>query len=448
MADKLDLDFENDYQMSDSDEEYTEREKKLLSKVKKGRNQNDSSEDEEVMKFDEDEDDFDEDNYEMDSEPEKFVADSDFEGSDREDKALPDSRAWGDKRHLYYNTDFHDKDYGMYTEKEEEIALMEEQEALAIQKRLASELTDADFSLETFTTAPQQQQQLQDEEKVKKVKTDLSGMTKNQKLQLLRQDSPEFEGLVKDFTDRMSECKDLLVPALELLKSLDFPKHPFVDFLECRQKLILNYCTNISFYLMLKAKRVKIVNHPVVKRLVQFRELISKLDDLFEYVIKPQLVVILASANDDESESEVDEPKGKSSKLKMLEELKSKVEAKVQENIATAVEKSTDKPLFNQQTDSEDEDDQENEEDEDESKELEIDGKTKRQITRQIAKNKGLTATKRRELRNPRVKNRNKFTKAVKRRKGAVQPIRSKTELYGGEATGIKTHLKRSVKIK
>lgn len=80
--------------------------------------------------------------------------------------------------------------------------------------------------------------------------------------------------------------------------------------------------------------------------------------------------------------------------------------------------------------------------------EEEEDADGKRGITRQIAKNKGLTATKRKELRNPRIKNKMKFKKAVIRRKSTVRPVRSKVELYGGEATGVKTHLRRSIKIK
>lgn len=424
--DKLDLEYEDDYELSDSDEELTQREKKLLKQVQKARKNEAESSDEEVMKFESDED-------EIDSEPEKFVADSDLESADGDDK-LPDTREWGGKKSMYYNTDFHDNDYGTYNEKEEELAMLEEQEALAIQKRLASELTDADFNLEMFSTSEQHSEDLKD----KKLKTDLSEMTLKQKLTLLRTDSPEFEGLVKDFNDKMTESKDLLVPALEILKSIDFPKHPFVEFIKCRNDLILNYCTNISFYLMLKAKRTKIINHPVVKRLVQFRELISKLDDIFEYVVKPQLEVILDEMKDDEK------IKPNASKLKILEDLKSKVVESMEhmDNDSNDDPEEFEKPLFNQEPGSDSDD-----ENMDKQSDEEQSG-TKREITRQIAKNKGLTATKRRELRNPRVKNRLKFTKAVKRRKGAVQPIRSKVELYGGEATGIKTHLKRSVKIK
>lgn len=424
--DKLDLEYEDDYELSDSEEEYTQREKKLLKQVQKGRKNEAESSDEEVMKFESDEE-------ENDSEPERFVADSDLESAEGNDN-IPDSREWGGKKSMYYNTDFQDNDYGTYNEKEEELAMLEQQEALAIQKRLASELTDADFNLEMFSTPEQHPEDL----KVKKLKTDLSEMTLKQKLALLRTDSPEFEGLVKDFNDKMTESKDLLVPALEILKSIDFPNHPFVEFIKCRNDLILNYCTNISFYLMLKAKRIKITNHPVVKRLVQFRELISKLDDIFEYVVRPQLEVILAEMKDDEK------IKPSATKLKILEDLKSKVEESMEhkDNESDGDAEEMEKPLFNQESGSDSED--ENMGNQSDEEQL----GTKREITRQIAKNKGLTATKRRELRNPRVKNRRKFTKAVKRRKGAVQPIRSKVELYGGEATGIKTHLKRSVRIK
>lgn len=69
--DKLNLEYEDDYQVSDSDEEYTQRERKLLKKVQKSRKNEAESSDEEVMKFDDNESD-------EDSEPEKFVADSDL----------------------------------------------------------------------------------------------------------------------------------------------------------------------------------------------------------------------------------------------------------------------------------------------------------------------------------------------------------------------------------
>lgn len=415
MADKMSLDYENDYDASDSEDEYTERQKSLLKKVRKGRKKNDSDE-EEIFAFDDE-----------DSEPEKFEAESDFDEPADDGDDLPDDRAWGKKKASFYNTDFQDKDYRGYTEREEEIANQEQAEALQIQKRLANELNESDFNLDMFITPEQPEPE---ESKVRKTKTDLSDLSRKQKLAIFKAEAPEFDGLVKDFEDRLSESKDILIPALELLKSVDFPTHPLVEFVECRNELIVNYCTNISFYLMLKAKRVKVRNHPLVKRLIQFRQLICQLDDIFEYVVKPQLEVLLAETADNP-------------KLKMLESLKTQLESKTISEETSEEGDGVDQPLFTHKYSSESEDDggkMETEEVEDEN--------TKRQITRQIAKNKGLTATKRRELRNPRVKNKIKFRKAVIRRKGAVREVRSKVELYGGEASGVKTHLKRSIKIK
>lgn len=416
MADKISLDYENDYEASDSEDEYTERQKSLLKKVRKGRKKNDSDE-EEIFAFDDE-----------DSEPEKFEAESDFDEPADDGDGLPDDRAWGKKKASFYNTDFQDKDYRGYTEREEEIANQEQAEALQIQKRLANELNESDFNLDMFITPEQQPEP--EESKVRKTKTDLSDLSRKQKLAIFKAEAPEFDGLVKDFEERLSESKDILIPALELLKSVDFPTHPLVEFVECRNELIVNYCTNISFYLMLKAKRVKVRNHPLVKRLIQFRQLICQLDDIFEYVVKPQLEVLLAETADNP-------------KLKMLESLKTQLESKTISEETSEEGDGVDQPLFTHKYSSESEDDggkMETEEVEDEN--------TKRQITRQIAKNKGLTATKRRELRNPRVKNKIKFRKAVIRRKGAVREVRSKVELYGGEASGVKTHLKRSIKIK
>jgi U3 small nucleolar RNA-associated protein 3 len=50
-----------------------------------------------------------------------------------------------------------------------------------------------------------------------------------------------------------------------------------------------------------------------------------------------------------------------------------------------------------------------------------LDEDAKRAITYQIKKNRGLTPHKKKELRNPRVKHRMKFRKAVIRRKGQVR---------------------------
>ena len=71
----------------------------------------------------------------------------------------------------------------------------------------------------------------------------------------------------------------------------------------------------------------------------------------------------------------------------------------------------------------------------------------KRAASYQIMKNRGLTPHRKKANRNPRVKKRQQYNKAVIRRKGAVRDIITGVNNYGGESTGIKANLSRSRKL-
>lgn len=71
-----------------------------------------------------------------------------------------------------------------------------------------------------------------------------------------------------------------------------------------------------------------------------------------------------------------------------------------------------------------------------------------RAIGRAIMKNRGLVAHKPKINRNPRVKKREQYRKALIRRKGAVREVRTEEgHVYGGESTGIKSGISRSRKL-
>merc|ERR1711962_649092 len=72
----------------------------------------------------------------------------------------------------------------------------------------------------------------------------------------------------------------------------------------------------------------------------------------------------------------------------------------------------------------------------------------KRMITYEMSKNKGLIRNRRKELKNPRVKHKMKFKKAIVKRKGVVREVQREVNRYGGETTGITAMLSRSTKIK
>lgn len=76
------------------------------------------------------------------------------------------------------------------------------------------------------------------------------------------------------------------------------------------------------------------------------------------------------------------------------------------------------------------------------------DAEGKRALNFQILKNKGLTANKKNENRNARVKKRKKYEQAKKKLKSVRAVYEQASGPYQGEKTGIKKNLSRSVKLK
>lgn len=71
----------------------------------------------------------------------------------------------------------------------------------------------------------------------------------------------------------------------------------------------------------------------------------------------------------------------------------------------------------------------------------------KRGVTWQILKNKGLTPHRKKEQRNARVKHRSKYEKKMKKLGSVKRVVKPLVGAYGGEGTGIKTKLSRSIRL-
>ncbi|XP_048759706.2 something about silencing protein 10-like [Ostrea edulis] len=474
---------QDDYFHDAVDQFHAQKDKILFDKGLKNDEEYSSDSDEEVLGLGVGDDDLlsDEEiqNYKKQLRNIKLHKKKDEMGSDIEEdveKGLPDMKAWGKKRSKYYGADISDDDIDLSgSEEEEGAAVLEEREALNLQKRMAAELDDMDFGLDIFK---KKEKVSEEEPSDGKIKKDLSKLSKKEKLQLLKKESPEMLPLIEDFKTVMTEAKDVFVPLLRLVKSGKISGKT-ADYIQCKLQLSLNYCTNISFYMMLKAKHVPVQNHPVIKRLVQYRNLMKQLEPA-DAQLQNEIQNIVTKIKNGEEILLEEESKQSSTfiRRKSMKTLRKKVEERKRiGEISSSEDSEEEVPNKRSKQDnhryetedekaalayydmmkkgriSEDENEEEDEEDKEENalmeEQEEEDGEGgKRAITYQIEKNKGLTPHKKKELRNPRVKHRMKFRKAKIRRRGQIREVRTEMSRYGGEISGIRSGIKRGIKMK
>jgi len=293
------------------------------------------------------------------------------------------------------------------------MAEQEELEAKEIQKRLTAELDENDFmSLIPVVKKPQKSSGGGGSKEAKSkeiLKIDFDNLSIGEKKKLIERECPEVVHMLDEYKDKIKEARTLR-QKLEKVEAAD----PILQqFYQSKFHAILNYCINISYYLYLRATSpTNCKGHPVVKRILQFRRLLDEISkfDPSKYV-RP----------DEKPDVATTEPSRK----------KKKVERDI--SLSTRVSDGAPDVKFQFGGESDDNDDVLQE---------------KRGITYAIAKNKGLTPRRKKEQRNPRVKHREKYRKAKIRRKGQVRTVRTEMQRYGGEATGIKSHVTKSVKLK
>ncbi|KAJ0023835.1 hypothetical protein NQD34_003734 [Periophthalmus magnuspinnatus] len=367
---------------------------------------------------------------------------SDLEEKKEED--LPDEMAWGKRKRMFYDTDYVTTK-GKKLEELEEEEKEEEEEAIKIQKRLAANLSEEDYDLNFFQEFAVEEKDeegpVKTEEKIVK---DLKEMSQKEKMKLLKKESPELLELIQDFKKKLTELKDEIQPLVQMVTDGKIPPGKGAEYLKTKQQLYLNYCTNISFYLVLKAKRIPAHNHPVIERLLTYRNLINELGTV-DARLAPQFQKLLAG---EESQSgQKTEGKKTSKKQKNPEEVDSgdmeESDSELDEEAALEFYKGVEQRLKLKRKGKTPE-----AEEMDENEDEEEDEDAKRGITYQMAKNKGLTPKRKKIDRNPRVKHREKFRRAKIRRKGQVREVRTEDKRYSGEVSGIRAGVKKSIKLK
>ncbi|XP_030305380.1 something about silencing protein 10 [Calypte anna] len=384
--------------------------------------------------------------------------DSDLEES-HQDTKLPHELSWGQRKQLYYDTDYGSDAQAKGKRPQQEVDAEEEeeeQEAQVIQRRLVRDLGEEDYGLDVIQGYLAQQQKTQDS-KGQKIAKDLQALPKKEQLKLLKQESPELLQLIEDFEVKLMELKDELHPLLQMVRKGTIPPGKGSQYLQTKYHLYLSYCANISFYLVLKSKRVAVQNHPVIERLVAYRNIINELS-VIDQKLSPEVRLLLKNYYDrKEGKSRKEKkfavflpPEAKKTKPKRAPVLADSQdsgdelseESELDEEAALKYYKMMEEKLKLKRKRTEDRDTREEEaglEGEDPDK--------KRGVTYQMIKNRGLTPRRKKIDRNPRVKHREKFRRAKIRRKGQVREVRREWDRYGGELSGIRAGVKKSRKL-
>ncbi|KAA0707664.1 Something about silencing protein 10 [Triplophysa tibetana] len=433
------------------DEFHNEKIKKLLARgVQEDSDQEDELEEEEVMPLTLQESSEEDDEEQVDYDDDGTDMESDLEGKKYDD--LPNEMAWGSKKKIFYDSDYVTKKGKSLQEIEAEDN-EEEEEAQNIQRRLAANLSEEDYDLnlfEDFSVEVEAEKTVETEERIVK---DLKTMSQKEKIKLLKKESPELLELIQDFKAKLTELKDEVQPLVDMVKDGRIPPGKGADYIITKQQLYLNYCTNISFYLVLKAKRIPAHNHPVIERLLTYRNLINELGTV-DARLTPQLRQLLSGDQQDRtSKRSLGSKRIKTGALTRFAECNvssCKVAEKAELEQAEASDSDEDANLrfYNAMAERQKLKRKKIEPQSKDGLMEEVDGDAKRSITYQMSKNKGLTPKRNKLNRNPRVKHREKFRRAKIRRKGQVVEVRREETRYGGEMSGIRAGVKRSVKLK
>ncbi|KAG6611135.1 Something about silencing protein 10 [Phytophthora cinnamomi] len=439
---------------------------------------------------DEDDDDEEEEEEEADDDDDD---DNTFDAEGERKKAMQMEGKWGKSRKTFYSADT--AEYEL--ESDEEVAKDEEEAALELQRKQAEMMDDEDFGIDEpeadgdeddeeeqeDEAAPVDDEDLVGEqladiaaladngaggaETVEQVHKDFSKMTKKDKLQIVNQSAPELLGLMSELEATTKELEEVVTPAVVKLRPVRRKSRQLqmgLRYLMTRQNLLLNYSANISFYLLLRAEGKSVSDHPVLMHLLLLKKQLNKLqaiDEVLDDQLQDLLTKELPAEREPKTDDGLDKFFAKSDRKRTAdgEKVSSKKAKKQKKAAEVSEEELAEAERFYEQTAHDQAELKKAKKDfythenpalvsSDEDSDMEGEG-GKRGASYQIMKNKGLKAHKSKLNRNPRVKKRMQYRKAVIRRKGQVRDVRvGEAGKYGGETTGIKSNLSRSRKIR
>ena len=294
--------------VSDSDESSTEDEESEVDEVIG------------LTNAEEDSDEDSEEDSEDDSDDDGAQDDDDSEDESEDEKELHATSGWGVSRRNFYDGEEADSSDSDDADGVDALAA-EEVEVLRLQKQRSQKLRADDYgdigageetmgAAAAAAGAKKSKRQgragahgmaaLEEGADVEEVSQDLSAMSREEKLQVLMSDAPELVELLQSFKETVVQIRTQIAPLIQQVKDGKLPTSSGSSFLEAKFHLLLSYCINITFYMLLKARGEPVQDHPVIETLVRMRALIEKCGPI-DQKLKYQIEKLLAAASKESS---------------------------------------------------------------------------------------------------------------------------------------------------
>ncbi|KAH6778044.1 Sas10/Utp3/C1D family [Perilla frutescens var. hirtella] len=125
----------------------------------------------------------------------------------------------------------------------------------------------------------------------------------------ISRESPQLVALLKEMKEGLDNVRSKIQALTDKVKAGNFPTSDGIGYLEAKHLLLLNYCQSLVYFLLHKAKGLSVLEHPVVRNLVEIRlflEKIRPIDRKMQYQIQKLTNTTTAIENSGLPEKETD----------------------------------------------------------------------------------------------------------------------------------------------
>ncbi|GMI78914.1 EMBRYO DEFECTIVE 2777, Thallo [Hibiscus trionum] len=222
----------------------------------------------------------------------------DEEDEDEDEDEKEERAPWGDIKSRYYGGD--NRDFELHSS-DDEAPREEEEEVKEIQKERAKHLSIEDFGLEDSSEDETNRELTLEEMSLKgkdgklslvseepvddlatfeEVKKDLNALSKEEQMNVVHSSAPELIGLLSELNASLEELESNVNPLLRKAKEGEIFLEGGMRYLEVKQILLLAYCQQITFYLLLMSEGQPVRDHPVLGCIVEIQGLLDKVKQL------------------------------------------------------------------------------------------------------------------------------------------------------------------------